>query len=187
MDMVNNERSGNITPQNEKTWNDDNFMHQSFDEDAWRQLSGEFPWSEQLLEKYQDKVDWKAVSVNDNMVWTASMLEKFKHFIDWDQLSRCTHQCILTAEMLERFKEYWNWGELSRNDCFDLDYELIDHFIDRWDWTALIDRYDASNLFNYEFLERYGAYIPAAALRGSNLWRNIVEERKWQLAREITV
>ena len=185
--MTNNERNGNITPQNEKTWNDDNFMHQSFDEEAWRQLSGEFPWSEQLLEKYQDKVDWKAVSVNDNMVWTASMLEKFKHFIDWDQLSRCTHQCILTAEMLERFKEYWNWGELSRNDCFDLDYELIDRFIDRWDWTALIDRYDESNLFNYEFLERYGAYIPASALRSSNLWRNIVEERKWQLAREITV
>ena len=185
-DMTNNERNGNITPQNEKTWNDDNFMHQSFDEEAWRQLSGEFPWSEQLLEKYQDKVDWKAVSVNDNMVWTASMLEKFKHFIDWDQLSRCTHQCILTAEMLERFKEYWNWGELSRNDCFDLDYELIDRYIDRWDWKFLIDRYDERDLFNYEFLERYGAYIPASALRGSNLWCNIVEERKWQLAREIT-
>ena len=140
-----------------------------------------------MLEKYQDKVDWKAVSVNDNMFWTASMLEKFKHFIDWDQLSRCTHKCILTAEMLERFKEYWNWGELSRNDCFDLDYELIDRFIDRWDWKFLIDRYDERDLFNYEFLERYGAYIPASALRGSSLWCNIVEERKWQLAREITV
>mgnify|MGYP002538621829 FL=1 len=125
--MTTNERNGNITPQNEKTWND---MHQSLDEDAWRQLSREFPWSEQLLEKYQDKVDWKAVSKNNNMFWTASMLEKFKHFIDWDQLSRCTHQCVLTAEMLERFKEYWNWGELSCNDCLDLDYELIDRFID---------------------------------------------------------
>ena len=186
-DMTNNERNGNITPQNEKTWNDDNFMHQSFDEEAWRQLSGEFPWSEQLLEKYQDKVDWKAVSVNDNMFWTASMLEKFKHFIDWDQLSCCTHKCILTAEMLERFKEYWNWGELSRNECFDLDYELNDRFIDRWDWKFLKNRYDERDLCNYEFLERYWAYIPASALRGSNLWCNIVEERKWQLAREITV
>lgn len=185
--MTNNERNGNITPQNEKTWNDDDFMHQSLDEDAWRQLSGEFPWSEQLLEKYQDKVDWKAVSVNDNMVWTASMLEKFRHFIDWDVLSRCGHQCILTAEMLERFKEYWNWGELSRNDCFDLDYELIDRFIDRWDWKFLIDRYDRRGLFNYEFLERYGAYIPASALRRSILWSNIVKERTLQLAREITV
>lgn len=186
-DMTNNERNGNITPQNEKTWNDDNFMHQSLDKDAWRELSVEFPWSEQLLEKYQDKVDWKAVSQNDNMVWTASMLEKFRHFIDWDELSRCGHQCILTAEMLERFKEYWNWGELSRYSCFDLDYELIDRFIDRWDWKFLIDRCEKRGLFNYEFLERYGAYIPASALRGSLLWRNIVEERKWQLAREITV
>lgn len=180
--MANKERSDNNVSQITRDRNND-----ILDEEAWQKLSVEFPWSEQLLEKYQNKVDWKAVSVNDNMVWTASMLEKFKHFIDWDQLSPCTHQCILTAEMLERFKEYWNWGELSRNDCFDLDYELIDRFIDRWDWTALIDRYDESNLFNYEFLERYGAYIPASALRSSNLWRNIVEERKWQLAREITV
>ena len=64
---------------------------------------------------------------------------------------------------------------------------LIDRFIDRWDWTALIDRCEKRGLFNYEFLERYGAYIPVSALRGSLLWRNIVEERKWQLAREITV
>ena len=38
-DMTTNERNGNITPQNEKTWNDD-FMHQSLDEAAWPQLSG---------------------------------------------------------------------------------------------------------------------------------------------------
>ena len=46
--MTTNERNGNITPQNEKTWND---MHQSLDEDAWRQLSREFPWSEQVARK----------------------------------------------------------------------------------------------------------------------------------------
>ncbi len=101
--MANKERSDNNVSQITRDRNND-----ILDEEAWQKLSVEFPWSEQLLEKYQDKVDWKAVSVNDNMVWTASMLEKFKHFIDWDQLSRCTHQCILTAEMLERFKEYWN-------------------------------------------------------------------------------
>lgn len=180
--MANKERSDNNVSQITRDRNND-----ILDEEAWQKLSVEFPWSEQLLEKYQDKVDWKAVSENDNMVWTASMLEKFRHFIDWDVLSRCGHQCILTAEMLERFKEYWNWSELSGNDRFDLDYELIDRFIDRWDWTALIDRCEKRGLFNYEFLERYGAYIPASALRGSLLWRNIVEERKWQLAREITV
>ena len=144
--MANKERSDNNVSQITRDRNND-----ILDEEAWQKLSVEFPWSEQLLEKYQDKVDWKAVSENDNMVWTASMLEKFRHFIDWDVLSRCGHQCILTAEMLERFKEYWNWSELSGNDRFDLDYELIDRFIDRWDWTALIDRYDESNLFNYEW------------------------------------
>lgn len=182
--MANNEQSGNITPQNEKRWSND-FMQQIMDEEAWKNLSGDFPWSEQLLEKYQDKVDWNEVSDNDNMLWTASMLEKFKECIDWDALSRSCHRCILTADMLERFKEYWNWSELSDNGNLELDYELIDRFVDRWDWKVLIDRCEI-NLFNYEFLKRYRSYIPASALRNSRLWRDIVEERKWQLAREIT-
>ncbi len=183
--MVNNERSGNITPQNEKRWSND-FMQQIMDEEAWKNLSGDFPWSEQLLEKYQDKVNWNEVSDNDNMLWTASMLEKFKERIDWDALSRSRHRCILTAGMFERYKAYWNWKILSSNSDVELDFELIDRFADRWDWRELIDRHH-DDLLNREFFERYKTYIPASELQHSRLWHNLVDERKLQLAREITV
>ena len=183
--MVYNERSGNITPQYEKTWSND-FMQQIMDEAAWKDLSADFPWSEQLLEKYQDKVDWNEVSDNDNMLWTASMLEKFKDRIDWDALSRSRHRCILTAGMFERFKAYWNWKILSSNSDVELDFELIDRFADRWDWRELIDRH-REDLLNRKFFERYKTYIPASELQNSRLWHSLVDERKLQLAREITV
>ena len=182
--MTNHEWNGNMPPQIAKTGNND-FMQQIMDEEAWKNLSAYFPWNEQLLEKYQDKVDWNEVSDNDNMLWTASMLEKFKSRIDWDALSRGRHRCILTAGMFERFKAYWNWKELSSNSEVELDFDLIDRFLDRWDWKELIDS-NRDDLLNHEFLDRYKTHIPVSELQNSRLWRNLVDERKWQLAREIT-
>lgn len=165
----------------------DDFMSQTIEAEAWKELSGVFPWAEQLLEKYQNEVDWEEVSSNDTMIWTISILEKFQNRLDWDILSRSSNEGILTAELFERFKNRWNWNLLSRNSSIQLNYELIDRFIDCWNWKELIDRYDYDDkLFGLNFLERYKAYIPTAAFRGSQLWNCIVEQRKWQIAREIS-
>lgn len=167
-----------------KNWDDD-FMSQIMDEAAWKDLSGEFQWNEQLLEKYHDRVDWKEVSDNSDILWTASMLEKFRDELDWDALSRSGHRSILTAELFERFKNYWNWNLLSGNNYVEMTCELIDRFIDRWDWWELIDRGCCDKLFDIAFLKRYKEHIPASALQNSRLWREIVEQRKLQIAREI--
>ena len=126
---------------------------------VWRYQENQ--WSEQLLEKYADKVDWHEVSGNNNMLWTASMLEKFKKRIDWRELSGTGYQCLLNVEILTRFEQYWDWHEI----------------IARWDDV----------LFDEDFLERYKEYIPASELQHSRLWNKIVEKRKTQLANQITV
>ena len=167
-----------------KNWNDD-FMSQLIDEQAWKELSQNFQWSEQLLEKYADKVDWHEVSGNNNMLWTASILEKFKKRIDWRRLSGANHQGLFNAEILARFEQYWDWHELSDNSGLVLSYELLDKFIERWDWSEIIGCWD-DGLFDEDFLERYKEYIPASVLQQSRLWDKIVEKRKTQLANQIT-
>lgn len=164
----------------------DDFMSQKVEAEAWKELSGIFPWTEQLLEKYKDKIDWEEISSNNTMVWTASILEKFQARLDWDTLSRSSNESILTAELFERFKNKWNWSELSGNSDTHLNYELIDRFIDCWDWKKLINRYDYDDkLFGLDFMERYKEYIPGSALQDSRLWMQIVEQCKWQMAIEI--
>ena len=123
-----------------KNWDND-FMSQLIDEQAWKGLSQDFQWSEQLLEKYADKVDWHEVSGNNQMLWTASMLEKFKKRINWRELSGTSHQCLLNADMLARFEQYWDWHELSDNSSLELTCELLDKFIERWDWREIIGLY----------------------------------------------
>lgn len=55
------------------------FMENILNDSAWKELSGDFQWTEQMLEKYKTKVDWKEISTNRNIVWTPAMLEKFKN------------------------------------------------------------------------------------------------------------
>ena len=159
-------------------------MQHILDEAAWGKLSEELAWSEQLLEKYEDKVDWKEISGNNSILWTVSMLDKFKRKIDWIELSRRINSSAITPFIIEKFKEYWNWKELSSNTNIKLSYELLDCYVERWDWAEIIDRY-RENLFDEEFLYRYQEYIPISKLQDSRLWQEIVEIRKTKLIDQI--
>lgn len=74
------------------------------DEAAWKELSKDFPWTEQLLEKYMNYVNWREISGNDNVVWTKSLLEKFKHRLDWQKLTSNTSPLLFTKTILRLSK-----------------------------------------------------------------------------------
>lgn len=157
------------------------FMAKVLEEKAWKELSGELPWTEQMLEKYKDKVDWKEISTNRIIVWTVPMLEKFKGRVDWDELSGSDNEHLFTAELLERYKNLWNWRELSRNSSLQLTDELLEQFADRWDWGEIIDCYMRDDMYGAAFYEKYQERIPASALQSSRLWDKMVEDEKKQL------
>ena len=163
---------------------ENSFMEKVMEDEAWKKLSGDFPWTEKMLEKYQDKVDWAEVSGNWHIIWTPSMLEKFKHRIDWSQLSGREVETLMITENIERFKDYWDWKELSNNDALEWSHQLIERFIDYWDWEKLINSYKLSEIMlNSQFFEKHQAHIPVSKLQGSRLWDNMVEEER----RKITI
>ena len=162
-------------------------MDKILNDSAWKELSENFAWTEQMLEKHKNKVDWKAISNNNNIVWTPAMLDKFKKFIDWQELSNTSCETILTEDCLEQFEDYWDWAKLSDNRDLELNYQLIDKFIDLWDWSELINRWHGDKLYNADFLERYADKIPSSQLQNSRLWRALVEERIKGLKLEIIV
>ena len=135
------------------------FMHQTAVSEAWKELSENFSWSEALLEKYQDQVDWHEISCNSNVVWTVPMVQKFKNRIDWNKFSEYASEAVMTEP-----------------------------FADKWDWERIINIYP-HHLFEdtgMEFYEKYKNYIPTGKLQNSSLWNCIVEQLKKQLMAEIT-
>ena len=91
------------------------FMQNIATDEAWKELSSSFNWSEALLEKYQDKVNWDEISENRNIRWTISMIHTFQKEINWDKFSACADESILTEYYIEVFKDKWNWHSLSIN------------------------------------------------------------------------
>ncbi len=169
-----------------KTLSND-FMQNIALEEAWKKLSGEFSWSETLLEKCQDKVDWDEISENQNIIWTIPMLRKFQKRVNWEKLSAYIDSDLLSETMIEAFKNLWNWHELS--DHVDVTHELLAKFADRWDWAAVIDNYGNQNIFNnsaINFFELYKDHIPVSRLQGTCLWREIIDQQKNLLIKEIT-
>lgn len=164
------------------------FMQKIMAEEAWKQLSEEFKWSEPLLEKYQDKVDWNGISENTNIQWTVPMIQKFKNRIDWDKFSRHAEAETLTENVIDTFKDKWNWNELSENNNLELTFDFLDKYADRLDWEEIINRWHCSLYTEkgIEFYERYKDFIPASKLQNTSLWNEIVNEWKKQLMAEIT-
>ena len=164
------------------------FMHQTAVSEAWKELSENFSWSEALLEKYQDQVDWHEISCNSNVVWTVPMVQKFKNRIDWNKFSEYASETVMTEPFLDAFKEKWNWSELSDNRNLTMTHELLEKYADKWDWEHIINIYP-HHLFEdtgMEFYEKYKNYIPTGKLQNSSLWNCIVEQLKIQLMAEIT-
>ena len=133
------------------------------------------------VEKYKDKVSWKEISDNRNILWTVSMIEKFKNKVDWDELSGSDNEHLFTAENLGKYKNCWNWSKLSGNSSVELTPALLEQFAEYWDWSEIIDCYNRDDLYSMEFLEKYQDYIPASALQRSRLWDKLVEDEKKQL------
>ncbi|MDL2281491.1 hypothetical protein LJC44_00045 [Parabacteroides sp. OttesenSCG-928-G06] len=167
-----------------KNLNDD-FMGKVIEDLAWKEVSGDLPWSEQLLDKYKDKVNWEKVSGNSEVLWTTSMLEKYKALIDWNELSESSSWSLFSPEMLEKYKAYWNWPNLSSNRYIKFNRELVSKFADKWDWEQLISNWELNELFGSDFLKEFSQYIPASALQSSSLWDQLVEEKKKELVNEI--
>lgn len=169
---------------------DNEFMQTILDAEAWKNLSGSISWTETLLEKCKDKVDWAEISHNTGILWTIPMLDHFKKYINWDFLSQNINEESLSPDMVEAFKNQWNWHELSDNGDLVLTDDLLQKYIDLWDWEKIINRgtYRGDAPFKGRAVEFYNLYkerISATALQDSNLWDEMRYERKKELLNSI--
>ena len=161
----------------------DAIVSQELNKEAWKMMSREFKWNEELLQKYQDEINWKALSSNAEMLWTVSILENFKNNIDWKELSKYAPETLLIPKIIAQFEDKWDWNELSGNSNLLLSYSLLDQFADKWNWARIINCWRSEELFTPDFWERYKEYIPVGHFQDSYLWNKLVEKRFEELTR----
>ena len=154
---------------------------------AWSEISGNFGLTEEMLERYADKLNWNEVSKNSEIHWTVKLIEKWADRLNWEELSESSNDYLLTPDVIAYFVNRWNWRVLSRNHSLKLDYTFIDRFIDKWDWSELIECWGREDLYNKVFFDRYRSHIPLTPfLDNSRLVNEMVEREAEQIKKELT-
>lgn len=154
-------------------------LQKAAEHDAWQKISEDYPLTENMLEKYADKLDWEAVVTNNHIHWTLPMLEKFKDKIDWTYFSSMAESEVLMPKMIEALKDLWDWDALSGNSSILMSPGLLEKYADRWNWKKIINRVFILSPYDHQgidFYELYKDYIPADKLKDSELWEQIVQQ-----------
>jgi len=158
---------------------------QMLEDEAWKNISGRFPFSEEQLEKVKDKVDWEELSGNNNICWTVKMLEKFQDRIHWDVLARMYDPQGMPEDILSKFKDKWDWDEYSDNGT--LTDSIIEKYADQLNWKKLINNWhlDRDKINLSEFISKYQDRIPSSDFKDSRLWNELVEEKGDEIRKAI--
>jgi len=156
----------------------DGFFANVCEKKVWERLSSgdstEFYWSERLIDRYRDKIDWRAISRNRNVLWSALLLERFQGYLYWDEVSSLDCEGLFSVENLKKFSSKWNWRELSSNRFVCWTMEKVEEFKDFIDWDKIINLDYHEGLYTLDFFEKYKEYIPGSFLQDSSLYEEIV-------------
>jgi len=157
-------------------------LYKELEEEAWKEISRCEALVESQLDKFRDKLDWEELSANQEIRWTASMLERFADLVNWSRISVTLDATSLSPEIIEKFLDRWDWENLSWNS--DLPLAVIEKYPDRLDWSTIINRY-GSCINSICLLERFAEYIPADSLKDSRLWNELVSEKEDELKKRL--
>ncbi|MDQ3191108.1 MAG: hypothetical protein M3Q58_05905 [Bacteroidota bacterium] len=49
------------------------------------------PWSQQIIDKYNDRFNWNYLSANSAILWSIDMVKTWEHKINFERLSNNIH------------------------------------------------------------------------------------------------
>lgn len=67
--------------------------------EAWKKVSDE-SLSMEMIDKFQDKLDWETLSQNRNILWTATGIAKFAGKINWSDFRSAAMRTSLRMRIL---------------------------------------------------------------------------------------
>lgn len=159
------------------------FLNSVLETEAWKEISGYELLSMDILDKYADKLDWKEISENSNIIWTLEGINKFAGRLNWSDFSQNCPDHFINEITLQKFAHRWDWKAISNRACFYNDWTLLEKFADKADWSEVITNRNIEKPL--EFFNRFQQYVPMAKLQDSHLWNSMVEARAKRILQEV--
>ena len=112
-------------------------------------------YNDSIVDEFKDYLDWNFLSIElDAEKLELSYIEKFKKYLDWSVINNRINYQIIASNSLINLSEYLDWSKVSQLE-FAFTKDLLDSFIDRWDWNILLKNNAFQNVCDDDLLESY--------------------------------
>jgi hypothetical protein len=98
-------------------------------------------WTIDLIKWQQKSWCWRSLTRNEKIFWTEEKIDLFIYHFDFDTAS-CCRNIDWSIKLIQKYQnrvvfsnKKWNWSYLSANSFLPWNEELIDTFIDLWNFT----------------------------------------------------
>lgn len=134
----------------------------------WMKISSDFNWTEELLVKYADHVDWPAISANEHVYWTESLIQRFTFNLDWTALSRNTARILSDPQLVRPFAMFWCWRYKTTTTAWTPDFiKEMRKFLD-WEQLLQLLPYERQDELISQFADVISPVPPSRPQREKN-------------------
>ena len=120
---------------------------QIFSSECWENICSNKYIPEYFFEKYLNKLNWPAITLNDNI--SINFICKYESKIIWEKIHIRDHK-ILGFDFYKKYQKSIDWDKLSIRNKFD-NFNILDLNIDRINWLYLSRFYP----FSKDELKKY--------------------------------
>lgn len=118
----------------------EDFIRKYHDKVDWRCISIYQNLSENLIREFCDKVDWIYISINQKL--SEEFIEEFQHKVDWYSISEYQK---LSEEFIKKFQNRVNWYFISKHQ--ELSESFISEFQHKLNMNTIIEFQELSEDF----------------------------------------
>jgi len=110
--------------------------------EAWKIVSSEMKFTPELIQIYEDEIDWNELSANSEMLWSLDIVTKYQEKINWQLLSETLFSWedklanIEHLKIVRNFPQLLNWDDLS-GSCLPTRKEYMKEFAEHWNWERI--------------------------------------------------
>ncbi|HQV39832.1 MAG TPA: hypothetical protein PLS92_12610 [Flavobacteriales bacterium] len=93
-------------------------------------------WNEDIISQYEARWAWSQLSKNPSLPWSETFISRYEGRWDWNELSSSPF-LPWSESFISRYEDRWNWNWLSNNETLPWSELFIDRFKDKWNWNRL--------------------------------------------------
>jgi hypothetical protein len=131
-------------------------------------ISGAFPLTEKIIAEFKYKLDWSALSANQNIIWNEKLIDKYIEHIDWSSLSDNDY-IEWNEKLIDKYIEHIDWSSLSDNDNIEWNEKLLEKYENYLDFNSVFFLDNPKFKLTYVLYKRFKDKIDLENLNDINI------------------